>query len=366
MKVALQGRAQGTQKELYEAAGIDIVEGGCRTEDEMIELIGDADGAQVGIMPLTTRRVMESCPKLKVVSRFGVGVDSIDIEAATELGVMVCNVPGSNTTEVADHAMSLMLSLTRRIYDAVRTTPEGAWADNPRAIGEYAGSIRRLAGHTVGIVGFGNIGRAFATRIRGFGVSRILAYDPYVNQLAADLYGVTLVDFDTLVAEADCISVHCSATDESKYLFNADTFRRMKPTALLVNTARGPIVDGEALADALESGEIEAAALGRDGSGAAAVRQPPAAHPQLLHHAAHRRHLGGVPQRNGGDAGGEHHPHPHRRKAARVGEPGGDQDRGDHAAHESGTVGWHSGLLDGFAGVGQRAVSAPSPRRRPG
>ena len=261
VKVALQGRAQGTQKELYEKAGIDIIEGGCRTEDEMIELIGDADGAQVGIMPLTSRRVMESCANLKVVSRFGVGVDSIDIDAATELGVMVCNVPGSNTTEVADHAMSLMLSLTRRIYDAIRTTREGAWADKPGAIGEYAGTIRRLAGHTVGIVGFGNIGRAFATRVRGFGVSRILAYDPYVNQLAADLYGVTLVDFETLVAEADCISVHCSATDESRYLFDADTFRRMKPTALLVNTARGPIVDGEALADALEAGEIEAAAL---------------------------------------------------------------------------------------------------------
>ena len=261
MKVALQGRAQGTQRELYEKAGIDIIEGGCRTEDEMIELIGDADGAQVGIMPLTSRRVMESCANLKVVSRFGVGVDSIDIDAATELGVMVCNVPGSNTTEVADHAMALMLSLTRRTYDAIRTTREGAWADKPGAIGEYAGTIRRLAGHTVGIVGFGNIGRAFATRVRGFGVSRILAYDPYVNQLAADLYGVTLVDFETLVAEADCISVHCSATDESRYLFDADTFRRMKPTALLVNTARGPIVDGEALADALEAGEIEAAAL---------------------------------------------------------------------------------------------------------
>ena len=258
LKVALQGRAQGRQKELYEQAGIDIVEGGCRSEDEMIELIGDADGAQVGIMPLTSRRVMESCRNLKVVSRFGVGVDSIDLDAATELGVMACNVPGSNTTEVADHAMALMLSLTRRLYDAIRTTRDGAWADDPRAMGSYAPSMRRLSGNTVGIVGFGNIGRAFATRMRGFGVSRIIAYDPYVNQLAADLYGVELVDFDTLAAEADCISIHCSATEESRYLFDAAA---LKPTALLVNTARGPIVNGEALADALEAGEIEAAAI---------------------------------------------------------------------------------------------------------
>ena len=261
MKVALQGRAQGAQRELYEAAGADVVEGACRSEEEMIALLRDADGAQVGIMPLTSRRVLEACPKLKVVSRFGVGVDSIDIEAATELGVMVCNVPGSNTTEVADHAMSLLLSLTRRLYDAIRSTREGAWADNPGAMRAYAPHMRRLAGHTVGIIGFGNIGRAFATRARGFGVSRIVAYDPFVNQLAGDLYGVQLVDLQTLLAESDYISIHCSATDATRHLINADALKAMKPTALLVNTSRGPVVDEEALADALESGEIAAAAL---------------------------------------------------------------------------------------------------------
>ena len=261
MKVAIQGRAQDSQKALYEAAGIELVEGTCSNEAEMIELIGDADGAQVGILPLTTRKVMESCSNLKVVSRFGVGVDSIDIQAATELGVIVCNVPGSNTTEVADHAMSLMLMLTRRLYDLVTHVRAGDWADNPRAMGQHTGKIRRLAGHTVGIIGFGNIGRAFATRIRGFGVRRILAFDPYVNQLAGDLYGVELVDLETLLKESDCISCHCSATDESKGIIDAAALKMMKPTALLVNTARGPIVDGEALADALEAGEIEAAAL---------------------------------------------------------------------------------------------------------
>lgn len=261
LKVALHGRGQQSQKDLYAAAGIEVVEGAARTEDELIELIGDADGAQVGIHPDTTRRVMQTCSNLKVVSRFGVGVDSIDLDAATELGVMACNVPGSNTTEVADHAMSLLLSLTRRLYDAIRTTREGAWADNPRAMGEYTPSIRRLSGHTVGIIGFGNIGRAFATRVRGFGVSRILAFDPYVNQLAADLFGVKLVGLEELLQESDFISIHCSATDESRHLINAETLKLMKSTALLVNTARGPIIDGEALADALESGEIEAAAL---------------------------------------------------------------------------------------------------------
>lgn len=261
MKVAIQGRAQGPQKDLYTRAGFDVHEGACSTEDEMIELLGDADGAQVGILPPTTRRVMESCPQLKVVSRFGVGVDSIDLQAATDLGVMVCNVPGSNTTEVADHAMALLLSLTRRLFDAISGTRAGGWADDPRHMGRYRGNIRRLAGHTVGIIGFGNIGRAFATRVRGFGVSRIVAYDPYVNQLAGDLLGVELVDLEALLEQSDFISIHCSATDESRHLINADALKRMKSSALLVNTARGPIVDGEALADALASGQLEAAAL---------------------------------------------------------------------------------------------------------
>ena len=261
MRVVLQGGDRSGQIGLYEAAGIEVEIGSCGTEDEMIEMIGDADGAQVGIRPPTSRHVMESCPNLKVVSRFGVGVDSIDLKAATELGVMVCNVPGSNTTEVADHAMSLLLLMTRRLYESITSTRAGAWADDPQARVAYSPSMRRLAGNTVGIVGFGNIGRAFAMRVRGFGVSRILAFDPYASQLAGDLYGVEMVDFETLVAEADCISIHCSATDESRYLFNAETFKRMKSSALLVNAARGPIVNEEALADALESGEIEAAAI---------------------------------------------------------------------------------------------------------
>lgn len=261
MKVALQGRARGEQRALYEAAGMEVVEGRVGSQDDLIALLADADGAQVGILPLTSRRVLEACPKLKVVSRFGVGVDSIDIDAATELGVLVCNVPGSNTTEVADHAMSLLLLLTRRLFDAIGATRAGAWADNPRAMGGFTPHMRRLAGHTVGIIGFGNIGRAFAARVRGFGVSRILAHDPYVNQLAGDLYGVQLVPLDQLLAESDFISCHCSATEQTRHLLNAEAFGRMKSTALLVNTSRGPVVDGDALADALASGQIEAAAL---------------------------------------------------------------------------------------------------------
>jgi D-3-phosphoglycerate dehydrogenase len=221
----------------------------------------DADGAQVGTLPLTTRAVMEACPKLKVVSRLGVGVDSIDLDAATELGILACNVPGVNTTEVADHAVAMLLSLTRRLHDAIASTRQGDWRDKPGATGAYQRGVRRIAGHTVGIVGFGNIGRAFATRIRGFGPAEIIAHDPYVEQTAADLYGVKLVPFEDLLARADYITIHCSATAETRHLFNSNTLGQLKPTALLVNTARGPIIHGAALASALQAGQLEAAAL---------------------------------------------------------------------------------------------------------
>ena len=260
MKVAMQ-KSPFNRGDLFEEQGFEVVQGVCRSEDDLADLMSDADGALVGVMPLTSRSVLERCPELKVISRLGVGVDSIDLDAATELGILVCNVPGSNTSEVADHAMALMLALTRRVVDAVRTTREGGWGrDRESMVGLLTGA-RRIAGHTVGIIGFGNIGRAFATRIRGFGPARIIAYDPYAEQVTADLYGVKLVPLEELLAEADYVTIHCSATDETRHMINKNTLALMKPTALLVNAARGPIIDGAALATALADGRIEAAAL---------------------------------------------------------------------------------------------------------
>jgi D-3-phosphoglycerate dehydrogenase len=260
MKVALQ-RSPYNRADLFEAAGFEVVEGIARNEDELAELLRDADGAQVGTLPLTSRAVMAACPKLKVVSRMGVGVDSIDLDAATDLGILACNVPGINTAEVADHAVAMLLALTRRLFDAITTTRAGAWSENRPLTGVYQQGVRRIAAHTVGIIGFGNIGRAFATRIRGFGPARIVACDPYVPQSTADLYGVELLPLEEMLAQSDYISIHCSATEETRHLINSNTLGLMKPTALLVNTARGPAVDGRALHAALESGQIEAAAL---------------------------------------------------------------------------------------------------------
>ena len=260
MKIALQS-SPFNRADLFEAAGFDVVEGRCRTETALAALLQDTDGAQVTTMPLTSRAVMEACPKLKVVSRMGVGVDSIDLDAATEMGILACNVPGVNTAEVADHAVAMLLALTRRIIDAVRTTREGAWGSDGRLTVEYMQTVRRIAAHTVGIIGFGDIGRAFANRIRGFGPARIIACDPYVEQSTADLYGVQLVSLEELLTNADYITIHTSLTQETRHLINEKTLSLMKPTALLVNTSRGPVVDGTALARSLEKKELEAAAL---------------------------------------------------------------------------------------------------------
>lgn len=261
MKIAVQ-TSPWSREDLYEAAGFDIAVGAPTTEAEMIELLHDADAAQINTQPLTSRAVLEASPKLKVVSRMGVGVDSIDLGAATELGILACNVPGANTAEVADHAMAMLLALTRQLHYAIPALREGMWSkDRAGTFATVHDRVQRIAGHTVGIIGFGDIGRAFANRVRGFGPAQIVATDPYVRQSTADLYGVKLMPIEELAAFSDFITIHSSATQQTRHLVNADVLSLMKPTAIVVNTARGPIVDNAAIADALENGTIAAAAL---------------------------------------------------------------------------------------------------------
>lgn len=249
---------------MFEDAGFELVQQqtGARTpKQEYVDLLRDADGAMIGVLPLTDAEVLEACPRLKVVSRAGVGVDSIDLPAATRLGILACNTPGVNTTEVADHAMALLLALTRRVREFDAEVKAGRWSTHTQEVRALGAGLRRIAGSTVGIVGLGAIGRAFATRIRGFGPFRVIASDPYVPQTAADLYGVELVSLEELLTVSDFITVHTPATEETRHLFSGEAFERMKPSAMLINCARGPIVDAEALHVALTSGQIAAAAL---------------------------------------------------------------------------------------------------------
>jgi D-3-phosphoglycerate dehydrogenase len=263
LKVYNGGRAM-TDTSLFDDAGIELVQqqaGAAMPKDEYIELMRDVDGAMISTLPLTDAEVLEACPKLKVVSRAGVGVDSIDLDAATRLGILACNTPGVNTTEVADHAMAQLLALTRLIREFDSEVKAGRWSSAPAEVRARAAGLKRIAGSTVGIVGLGNIGRAFATRVRAFGPFRMIAYDPYIPQTAADLSGVELVSLEELLAESDFVTVHTPSTPETRHLFNGEAFERMKPSAILINCARGPIVDPTALHTALTTGQISAAAL---------------------------------------------------------------------------------------------------------
>ena len=257
--VTSNGLLRDTVLGVLRDAGLEVVRRPCETEDEVIEAARDMDGLLVHLWPLTPRRVLEALPKLKVVSRHGVGVDSIDLDAATELGICVCNTPGMNTTEVADHAMALLLSVTRGIPALNDALKKGWWSENYKGLSKQRARLTRIAGKTVGIIGLGNIGRAFALRARGFGPARIIASDSYVPQTVGDLYGVQIVGLDTLLAESDFISIHTPSNEETYHLMNEAAFKKMKSTAVLINTSRGPVVDDAALNAALESGEIAAA-----------------------------------------------------------------------------------------------------------
>ena len=222
--------------------------------DEVIARTRDADALIISSSPVT-RRVMESLEGVKAVMRTGVGYDVIDVPAATEMGVVVINVPDVWIREVANHALALLLAWNRKIVTLDREVHAGTWSS--RVPGGVTGSLH---GETVGIVGLGNIGSAFARRIAAL-ETRVIACDPSVDEARFKSLGVERVDLPTLAARADYVSVHALLNAETRGLINEAFFRRMKPSACLVNTSRGPIVDERALVRALQAGELAGAAL---------------------------------------------------------------------------------------------------------
>lgn len=222
---------------------------GARTSDDMCKLVAGAAGAIVSTDPFDDE-VFACTPNLRVIARVGIGVDSIDLDAATEHGVAVTITPGANETTVADHTIALMLGAVRRIGEHDAGVRRGEW----RRTGESTPWL--LSGTTVGLVGYGNIGRLVAQRLGGFG-ARILVAD------AADVSanGVEPTSLDALLAAADVVSLHMPLLPSTRNLIGARELALMRPSAILVNTARGGIVCEEALADALAAGRLRAAAL---------------------------------------------------------------------------------------------------------
>ena len=222
-------------------------------EAELIDKAPDAAGLIIVDSPVT-RRAMEAMERLKVVLRTGVGVDTIDVDAATELGIAVISVPDLWIREVANHAMALLLACNRRVFLLDSAVRSGDWLP---IIPPPVGSVH---GETLGIVGLGRIGRALATRAAAFELN-LIAHDPYVPQDVFDKLGVESVSFDELLRRSDYVSIHSPRTEDTTHLFDEHAFKRMKPTAYLINTSRGPIVDQVALTHALEEGWIAGAGL---------------------------------------------------------------------------------------------------------
>ncbi len=249
-------------QEPLEKAGCEVVlgrsfdafPGDLYNEDQLIGLLKDADAAIVSTRERVTRRVLEACPRLGIVAKATIGIEGIDLDAAADLGILVVNSPApENYLGMAEATVGLMLALVKRLPANQRTVREHGWK-HPGIFGSM------LAGKTVGIVGLGRIGANVARRLNGWDVE-LLATDPYVEPAVADAVGVRLVPLDALVRSSDVLTLHVVLTQETSRVIDEEQLRKMMPSACLINTSRGGVVDEAALTRAIEEGWIAGAAL---------------------------------------------------------------------------------------------------------
>jgi D-3-phosphoglycerate dehydrogenase len=222
-------------------------------EQGLLSVIGDYDALVVRSETRVTSRVLEAGGKLRIVGRAGVGVDNIDVEAATARGILVVNSPHGNTTAAAELTIALMLSMARLIPQADAAVHAGVW-ERKRFVGT------EVYGRTIGIIGLGRIGLEVARRCRAFGM-KVVGYDPFASAAVAEQAGAALVPFDTLLSTADFISLHVPMTEATRGMIGARELARMKPGVRIVNCARGGLIDEAALAEAIRSGHVAGAAL---------------------------------------------------------------------------------------------------------
>ena len=240
-------------KVLEDASGFEVDNKTGLSEEELCKIIGEYDGLIVRSATKVTPKLLEHATKLKVVGRAGIGVDNINLGACSQRGVVVMNTPTGNAVTTAEHALSLMDALSRKIPQAVASMKAGKWEKS-----KFKG--REKWNKTLGIVGLGNIGRIVADRAQGLRM-KVIASDPVVEPDLATELGVELVDFDTLLQRSDFITLHVPAIPATRHLFNDAAFKRMKADALLINASRGGVVDEAALCRAIENKEIAGAAM---------------------------------------------------------------------------------------------------------
>lgn len=254
------------ERAVFEHAGMTFEILQTRSPDELVPRARDADALLVQYAQITPA-IVNALPRLKVIGRYGVGFDTIDVAAASARGVYVCNCPDYCTEEVADHTLALLMAVTRQLFPLREHFGEGRWSIT------QAHSISRLRGRVLGIIGVGRIGSAMARRTAPLGL-RLLGHDPYiVDERFAEL-GVEPTSLADLLKQADFVTLHTLLSQETRHLLNRDRLAQMKPGAVLINTSRGGVVDTDALVAALRSGHISAAALD-----VLEQEPPPADHP---------------------------------------------------------------------------------------
>jgi len=241
------------EKEIFAAAGIEFVVCECKTEQDVIDCASDAEGVLSVYTPLT-RNIIEQLPKAKVFVRYGIGYDVIDVPAATDHGIAVCNLPTYCVEDVAVHTLAMILNALRKISFFDCSIRRGEWN---QALGYEMHRPYKL---TLGFLGFGNIARATAEYVKPLGFE-LIAYDPYLPAERFTELAVEKVELPELLAQADFISLHTPVTAETKQIINQDTIAAMKPGVTIINTSRGDLIDTKALIKGLESGQIQAACL---------------------------------------------------------------------------------------------------------
>src|SRR6476661_7058254 len=252
-RVLISDQMDPKAAEIFRANGVEVHEKAGLTKDELKQVIGFYDGLAIRSATKVTADILEAAPNLKVVGRAGIGVDNVDIPAATARGVVVMNTPFGNSITTAEHAVALMFALARELPAADISTQAGKWEKN-RFMGV------ELTSKTLGLIGCGNIGAIVAERALGLRM-KVVAYDPYLTAERALELGVEKVELDQLLARADFITLHTPLTDQTRNILSAENLAKTKPGVRIVNCARGGLIDEVALKAALDSGHVAGAAL---------------------------------------------------------------------------------------------------------
>jgi D-3-phosphoglycerate dehydrogenase / 2-oxoglutarate reductase len=264
------------ERRAVEAAGGNLVAGQATNEQEVSDLCRDADGVLTARAPIT-RRAISAMQRCRIIVRYGIGVDTVDVAAATERGILVANVPDYCLDEVSDHALTLLLMLGRQMISAISLAREDTWA-----VGKMP-PLQRLRGQTCGLIGCGRIGSLLAGKVAPLGM-RVVIHDPYLSEPRAREMGAELVSLDALLSRADFISLHAPLKTATHHLLGEVAFAKMKKTASVINTARGGLIDEAALLAALDAGKISGAALDvlESETGATPVRSALVRHPKMI------------------------------------------------------------------------------------